>query len=68
MKRIDIEKFLDLNNYATDERVSRRKNSEVNSQEFFTPYIIVKRMCEKVSDEDWKNPEKTFLEPSFGNF
>ena len=31
MKQIDIEKFLDLSNYATDTRVSRRKNSEVNS-------------------------------------
>ena len=68
MKQIDIEKFLDLSNYATDERVSRRKDSDVNSQEFFTPYSIVKHMCEKVSEEDWKNPEKTFLEPSFGNF
>ena len=68
MKQFDIEKYLDLSNYATDERVSRRKDSDINSQEFFTPYTIVKHMCEKVSDEDWKNPEKTFLEPSFGNF
>ena len=68
MKQIDIEKFLDLSNYATVDRVSRRKDSDVNSQEFFTPYTIVKHMCEKVSEEDWKNPEKTFLEPSFGNF
>lgn len=62
-----IEKFLDLSGYDTDERVSRRKNSEVNSQEFFTPYSIVKRMCEKISEEDWSDPSKTFLEPCFGN-
>ena len=63
----DIEKFLDLTGYDTDTRVSRRKNSEVNSQEFFTPYSIVKRMCDKVSDEDWSDPNKTFCEPCFGN-
>ena len=67
MKQFDIEKYLDLSNYATDERVSRRKDSDVNSQEFFTPYSIVKRMCDKISEDDWSNPEKTFLEPSFGN-
>ena len=40
-----IETLLDLTNYATDTRVARRKNSKVNTQEFFTPYSIVKRMC-----------------------
>ncbi len=64
----DIEQFLDLTNYATDIRKDRRKSKEVNSQEFFTPYSIVKRMCDKVSDEDWSDPKKTFLEPSCGNF
>ena len=58
----NIEQFLDLTNYATDIRKDRRKSKEVNSQEFFTPYSIVKRMCDKVSDEDWADPEKTFLE------
>ena len=63
----NIEQFLDLTNYATDIRKDRRKSKEVNSQEFFTPYSIVKRMCDKVSDEDWADPEKTFLEPSAGS-
>lgn len=62
-----IEKFLNLDNYATDTRVARRKDKETNSQEFFTPYTIVKHMCDKISEADWSNPEKTFLEPSFGN-
>ena len=62
----DIEQFLNLDNYATDERVSRRKGAG-STQEFFTPYSIVKRMCDKVSDEDWSDPNKTFLEPCFGN-
>ena len=63
----DIEQFLNLDDYATEERVSRRKNSEVNTQEYFTPYSIVKRMADKIPDEDWANPEKTFLEPAAGN-
>ena len=62
-----IEQFLDLSNYATDIRVARRKNSKVNTQEFFTPYSIVKRMCDKIPDDDWADPTKTFLESSFGN-
>ena len=59
--KFGIEQFLDLSNYATDERVSRRKNSEVNSQEFFTPYSIVKRMCDKVSESDLADPDKTWI-------
>ena len=39
-----IETLLDLTNYATDSRVARRKGSG-GSQEFFTTYSIVKRMC-----------------------
>lgn len=63
----DIEQFLNLDDYATEERVSRRKNSEANSQEFFTPYSIVKCMADKIQDEEWSDPEKTFLEPAAGN-
>ena len=62
----NIEQFLDLSNYATEERVARRKGSK-STQEFFTPYDIVKKMCDKISDEDWSDPDKTFLEPCFGN-
>ena len=64
---IDIEALLDLSTYETAIRVARRKNSEDNTNEFFTPYSIVKKMCDKIPDSDWANPEKTFLEPSFGN-
>lgn len=66
MKNFSIEQFLSLDNYTTDERLSRRKGSG-GSQEFFTPYLIVKRMADKILDEDWANPEKTFLEPAAGN-
>ena len=67
-KNFNIEQFLDLSGYATDERVSRRKNSDINSNEFFTPYSIIKVMCDKISEEDWSDPEKTFCEPCAGNY
>lgn len=62
-----IEQFLDLSDYATETRVARRKNSKENTQEFFTPYEIVKKMCDKIPDEDWADPIKTFVEPCFGS-
>ena len=61
-----IQKFLDLTNYATDTRINRRKDNE-STQEFFTPYEIVKQMADKIPDSTWQDPTKTFLEPSFGN-
>ena len=61
-----IEQFLDLSNYATDIRKDRRKGTG-GTQEFFTPYTIVKYMCDKVSEDIWNDSEKTFLENSFGN-
>lgn len=62
----DIEKFLDLSEYATDERKDRRKGEDATN-EFFTPYSIVKKMSDKVSEETWSDPDKNFLESSFGN-
>lgn len=62
----NIKQFLSLEGYITEARVSRRKNNE-KTNEFFTPYSIVKRMCEKISEEDWSDPSKTFCEPCFGN-
>ena len=52
--------------YATEVRKARRKGKGGTS-EFFTPENLVKKMCDKISDEDWRNPDKTFLEPCFGN-
>ena len=59
--------ILDISNYATKERINRRKGGKVNSQEFFTPYEIVKKMSDKIPEEDWSDPNKTFCEPCFGN-
>lgn len=70
LDNFNIEQFLDLSNYATDVRVSRRKTKNddgIASNEFFTPYSIVKRMCDKIPPETWADPTKTFCEPCFGN-
>jgi len=61
-----IQQLLDLTGYATETRKARRKGSK-STQEFFTPYEIVKKMAEKVSEEVWADPTKTFCEPCFGN-
>ena len=65
LKDFNLQELIDIN-YTTDDRVSRRKGSG-GTQEFFTPYSIVKKMCDKISEEDWKDPNKTFCEPSFGH-
>ena len=48
VNNFNIEKFLDLSTYVTDERKERRKNrhntSIKDTHEFFTTYSIVKRM------------------------
>ena len=61
----NIEKFLDLTGYE-ESRKDRRKGSSATN-EFFTPYSIVKRMCDKIPESDWNHPLKTFCEPCFGN-
>ena len=64
-----IEQILNIDNYATETRKERRKNNKngKSTAEFFTPYEIVKKMAEKVSEEVWADPTKTFCEPCFGN-
>lgn len=52
--------------YATETRKARRKGVG-GTAEFFTPSDLVKHMCDKVDEETWADPKKTFLEPSAGN-
>lgn len=67
-KDFNIEDFLSLEGYNKQfNREARRKDSR-GTQEFFTPYILVKKIADKISDDVWSDSEKTFLEPSFGNF
>jgi hypothetical protein len=65
-----IKQILNIDSYATDERNNRRSSrikGSKKTQEFFTPYEIVKKMAEKVPEEYWSDPTKTFCEPCFGN-
>ena len=62
---MNIQQFID-HEYATDARKNRRKGKG-GTQEFFTPFSIVQKMCDKIPDEDWSDPEKTYLEPGFGD-
>lgn len=61
-----IKDILSLEGYDTEVRKARRKGSK-STQEFFTPFEIVEKMCNKIPEETWKDPNKTFLEPCFGN-
>ena len=61
---IDIQKFID--NYTspnTDTRLKRRKKT----QEFYTPYSIIKKMIDKIEPEMWADLTQTFLDPAMGN-
>lgn len=61
---IDIKQFID--DYVSpqqEERNARRKKTN----EIFTPYSIVDKMCNKIPEEDWRDPHKTFLEPCCGS-
>ena len=66
MKDFDIEQFLSLEGYDTEVRKLRRKTGK-STNEFFTPYSIVKKMADKISEEDWADPKKTFSDPAAGN-
>ena len=61
----NIQQFID-HDYATDTRKDRRKGKG-GTQEFFTPFSIVHKMCNMVPDEDWADPKKTWLEPCMGD-
>ena len=63
INNFNIEYFLDLTGY--EEIRKDRRNGSKSTQEFFTPYSIVLRMCNKVPEEDWPDPDKTFVEPCF---
>ncbi len=66
MKNFDIKQFLSLDNYATETRTERRKGPG-GTQEFFTPYELVKKMADKIPEEKWNDSNADFLEPGFGS-
>lgn len=62
--KFNIQKFIDnYNSHNSDTRLKRRKKTG----EFYTPYSIVKKMMDKIEPEMWADPDRTFLEPSFGD-
>ena len=71
ISNFNIEQFLDLSTYATDERVARRKTNDKlkisNTNEYFTPFSLVQYMSNKISEDKWNDPNSEFLEPSMGN-
>ena len=66
MKQIDLSKILSLDGYENEARSARRKGAS-GSQEFFTPEELVNKMCDKVPQEKWADPNADFVEPCFGN-
>ena len=52
--KFDIEQFLDLTGYNKS-----RQYRQKSTQEFFTPYSIVKKMADKISTEDWGDTNQT---------
>ena len=65
-KNFNIDEFLSLQNYATNERQKRRKGSG-GSQEYFTPSKLIRKMADKISEEKWSDINADFLEPCAGN-
>ena len=44
-----------------------RKERRKKTNEFYTPYSIVKKMMDKIEPEMWADPTKTFIDPTIGN-
>lgn len=62
MREIDIEKFINID-YLTETRKERKKKTN----EIFTPWVLIKRLMDKISEENWRDGEKTYLDPAAGN-
>lgn len=51
----------------TNDGIERSRERIINNGEVFTPETIIADMAENIPFEDWKNPEKTFMDPTCGN-
>ena len=47
--------------------IVRSKERITKNGEVFTPKALVEKMMDKIPLEKWKDPESTFLEPTFGS-
>lgn len=52
---------------TTNDGIRRSTDRIKATGEVFTPVDLVDRMCDKIPAETWADPEKTFLEPTFGS-
>lgn len=62
----EVLNILNLSDDYADSRKERRKGKKATN-EFFTPYELVVKMCDKVPVEKWSDPKATFLDPCAGN-
>ncbi len=52
---------------AATEKIIKSRDRVRDNGEVFTPSWLVEDMLNLVSDEDWADPKKIFLEPACGN-
>lgn len=51
----------------TNDGISRSRERIIKNGEVFTPKCIIEELVKNVTDKDWSNPNKTFLDPTCGN-
>ena len=47
--------------------IARSKERITKNGEVFTPKALVEKMMDKIPEEKWKDPNSTWLEPTFGS-
>lgn len=47
--------------------ITRSKERITKNGEVFTPKSLVEKMMDKIPEEKWKDPNSTWLEPTFGS-
>jgi type I restriction-modification system DNA methylase subunit len=51
----------DYNKYVTDDKTRKKLG------QFWTPAEIIIKMMDKIPEDTWKDPTKTFLDPTMGS-
>lgn len=51
----------------TNDGIERSRERIIKNGEVFTPECIIEELVKNVSDKDWLDPTKTFLDPTCGN-
>lgn len=53
--------------FETTDGIQRNTERIKKNGEVFTPACLIQYLCKNVSDKDWADPTKTFLDPTCGN-